>query len=497
MITNGNITIARIEAENFLLISKMDYTPRPGLNVFVGANSQGKTDILRLLKAIFKGAGIETISHGKDKNSFMARLSNGDEIRRVITEKSKRFQVKTELGDFKASPQAYLDALLGDSDLSFDPISFVLKDPKQQKQMLLETFNIGKIEPTALSAFLEPEILNRLDFTKPALDVLKDAENIIYTKRSEINKDVARLKTLYEDTVAKVKYVNPESETYNPPASIQTDIDNKERELAEAKAFTKQVEGTQALLNRLNGSILTAEKELESIDSKLIDNIPFYEQAIIDTTKEIQELQKKLKELQEVVNKAIDIRRSKKELIQSIEENRTTIKQLPSTDNIPNISEIGKQLATLKLEFEYSNIYVQAENFKDNHDKLKEQADGLTTILDKLRKDLPEQIMKNTNIPFKSLTFEGDEVVIDGNRLSLMATSEQLLTTLQIYKERNKNARLKVVCCDRIEVLDDQSYETFWRFCIENGLQAFCTKVISSKLPEDAIMIEHGELIEK
>jgi len=494
MTTNGNITVTKIEAENFLLISKMDYIPRPGVNVFVGKNREGKTDILRLLKAILKGAGIEIISHGKDKSSFMARLSDGHEIRRVITEKSKRFQVKTIDGDIKASPQAYLDFLLGDSDLSFDPISFVLKNPKEQKQMFLETFNIGKIEPELLSNILEQEIIDRLDFKSPALEVLKDAENIIYTKRSEINKEVAKSKTFYEDTLAKVK--DFKEEDYQDSEVIQTNIDDKERELAEAKAIIKQVEGSKALRDRLNGTILTAEKELEGIDDKLIDNLPIYERSLDEIDKEIQELMRKRDEIREVIKTALDFKIHKNELVKSIEGDRTTIKQLPSTENIPNVSVIGKQLSELKNDLELSKTFKEAMDFKVDYEMQKARSDKLTAIIEILRKDLPEQIMQDTNIPFKSLTFDGDEVVIDGNRLSLMATSDQLFTTLQIYKERNKNAKLKIICADRIECLDDESYKKFWEFINVEGFQVFATKVISAQIPEDAVWIEGGALKE-
>ncbi len=496
MTTNGNITVTKIEAENFLLISKMDYTPRPGMNIFVGQNKQGKTDVIRLLKAALKGAGAEIISHGKDKASLMVRLSDGHEIRRAFTEKSKRFQIKTPEGDFKASPQAFIDAILGDADLSFDPIAFVLKDPKDQKHMLLESFNIGKITPEILTDILEDDVIKRLDFDKDGLSVLKDAENIIYTKRSEINKEVTHRKALYENAMKdfpenydRSKFMGDKTE------SIQGNIAEREKALTEAITIKRQAENGKSLIDRLTNQIAEDTKQSEEIAS-----ITTMDERIKELEKDIEEFEAKLASAKEALLLISQARVKKERLLKQIADNKSTLDAL-KFEEVPDISAIEKEIVTLRSELEENNkqaviaiIYDETLAFKANYETQKKEADDLTAKIKKVREELPDEIMKQATIPFESLTFEGDEVIINGNRLSLMATSEQLFATLQIYKERNKNAKLKIICADRIECLDDESYKKFWEFINAEGFQIFATKVISAQIPDDAVMVEGGEL---
>lgn len=499
MTTNGNVIITKIEAENFLLINKMDYTPRPGVNVFVGQNKQGKTDVIRLLKATLKGAGAEIISHGKDKASLMVRLSDGHEIRRAFTKKSKRFQVKTPEGDFKALPQTFIDAILGDSDLSFDPIAFVLKDPKEQKHMLLESFNIGKVTPEILSGILENDAIRRLDFNKDGLSVLKDAETIIYTKRFEVNKEVAYKKALYEEKVKQLpESYDPTQFTGDKSDNIQRNIAESEKTLTEAITIKRQVEGGKSLIDRLTNQIAEDEKQSAEIACLIT-----MDERTKELESDIKDFESKLASAKEALLLVSQARVKKERLLKQIEDNKSTVDAL-KFEEIPDISAIEKEIVDLRSELEenkkltaVAEIYDDMMILKEHYDTQKKEADDLTAKLKKVRDELPDEIMKQATIPFESLSFEGDEVIINGNRLSLMATSEQLFATLQIYKERNKNAKLKIICADRIECLDDESYKKFWEFVNAEGFQVFATKVISAQIPEDAVMIEHGELVGK
>lgn len=495
----NKLYVTLVQAENFLMISKIDYIPREGVNVFLGKNCVGKTDIIRLLKAAFKGCNADCIQHGKDKTSFMVRLNDGHEIRRNITEKSKRFQVKTPEGDYKASPQAYLDALLGDSDLSFDPIAFVLKESKEQKAMLLETFNIGKIEPQILEDVVDEEVLHMLEFSKDGLEVLKDAEKIVYTKRSDINKQAEQKKAQYQIEMQKVKDFNPDTFKGDRCISIEVNIKEKDKEFTEAQTIKRQAEGSKALIDRLNEKIRVAESEIRDMDIDEIEEIPLYEFQIADLKQQIQDLQAHLTITEELLKNAKDMVEKSKALRKEIENHKNTIEVLPHVQDIPDIEAIEKSLSEFKAELEENKwitdqhtIYEQAMRFKAEYEDLKGNSDNLTKVIEKLRKDLPEQIMKNQDIPF-DLSFNGDEVIINGNSLSLMATSEQLFATLQIYKERNKNSKLKIICADRIESLDDESYKRFWDFCNLNGYQAFVTCVLVAH-HEDPVLVEAGEV---
>lgn len=57
--------LRQIEAKNFRNIARLDYQPEPGLNVLLGDNAQGKTNILESIYVLSTGTSFRT---GQDKN---------------------------------------------------------------------------------------------------------------------------------------------------------------------------------------------------------------------------------------------------------------------------------------------------------------------------------------------------------------------------------------------------------------------------------------------
>ena len=498
------LKIVKVEAENFLLLTKIDYVPRETVNIFTGVNRAGKSDFLRLLKATFKGLGYETIQHGKDKNSVLVRLSDGHEIKRNTTLKSKRFQVRTPEGDLKASPQQYIDYLLGDTDLSFDPLAFVLKDPKEQKSMLLDTFNIGRIEPDFLKDVVDDDILKLLDFSKEGLSVLKDAETLYYSRRTDINREVTQKKGHYEDLMKSLNGFDVE--TYNPDASEQLNkqIADIEQELSDTRAARKQAERTNKTVESLQAQIMSADQELLDIDDEQIANIETLEKRATEIEQTIAKLHRELSDMKAAIDGARKAKVRKAELQNIVRGHQDTIATLPKLSDVPDIEAIESRMTSARalLDEEDKNkarydTYLMAQSILTEYQDKAKESEELTAKIDILRKDLPGQLTANINLPFESLSFDGDEVLINGNRLSLMSTMEQLMFSLELFLARNKNARLKLVCVDRIEVLDTEHYEYFWNWCHKNNLQAFATRVLSATNLKDEILIEDGQIIEQ
>lgn len=499
---NGKVTIAKIEAESFLMISKLDYEPRQ-CNVFAGRNAQGKTNIILLLKAALKGAGAEVIQKGKDKTSLLVRLSDGHEIKRAITEKSKRFQVRTPDGDIKASPQAYIDALLGDSDLSFDPVSFVLKDPKSQKTMLLETFNIGTIKPEFLQDVVDEETMKLLDFSKEGLSVLKDAETLYYSRRTEINKEASQKKGHYEDLMAGLNGWTPGEYDPKKARKLSEDLAVLEQELSDAKAIKKQAEGTNKTVETLKEKIMAAEQELLDIDDEQITGIADLERKVVTLEDTIKKLHMELADTKAAIDTARKAKAKKADLQQLIKGHSDTIETLPKLSDIPDIDPILNARETLKLALEGEDkqkanyeTYMQAQEINAEYQTKDQEAKALTEKIEILRKDLPTKLTADIELPFESMSFDGDDVLINGSRLSLMSTMEQLMFSLELFLARNKDAKLRMVCVDRIEVLDTEHYEYFWKWCHTNNIQAFCTRVLSAAKMEEEVMVENGEIVQ-
>lgn len=497
---NGKLSIAHLSAENFLMIEKLDYTPRAGVNIFAGKNRQGKTDMLRLVKAALKGADATIIKNGTDSAKLMVKLSDGHEIRRSLTLKSKRFQVRTPEGDIKASPQAYLDALLGDCDLSFDPVHFAMLSAKEQKQYILDTFNVGKVTPELLEKHLGDfgNLRAVLDFNQDGLSVLKNAESVLYTERASLNKAKGQKDALYEQKMASIEGFDPAAHE-DRSSEVGQRIEDLKSALHEAQAAEKQAKSNASTRDTLAAKMARVRDELEEIPQGVIDSIPEMEKEANEVQAEISKLQARLHEL----NSKLEIARDGKKRQEAFREEIATLEETLLSITVPEVPDIKaltdelaeahKEYSVVLAENEKAAVYKEAEDVKAEVEKLGEEARALTEKINILRGVLPSEIFNDEGLPF-DLSFDGDHVVINGARVENMATSEQLELGLQIVQRRNKDAKLKLLCVDKIETLDDDSYKKFWEFCETEGYQAFATKVLAARMPEEAVVIEGGAI---
>lgn len=137
------LTIVELRASNVMRIEAVDITPDPDDSVVIigGRNAQGKTSVLRSIAVALGGAaaakGIsQPIRHGEDEADITIDL--GKFIVRRHFDASKRassLTVTTADGRRFSSPQAFLDAFLG--DLTFDPLAFMRLPAKEQLATLL------------------------------------------------------------------------------------------------------------------------------------------------------------------------------------------------------------------------------------------------------------------------------------------------------------------------------------------------------------------------
>lgn len=500
MNSNG-ITIAKIEAEHFLMISKLDYVPRKGMNIFVGENAQGKTDMLRLIQATLKGAGAKVIQHGKDKASLMVSLSNGDTIKRNIRQKSGSIKVTTAEGDIKATPQAYLDSLLGDTDLLLDPVMFVQQTPKVQQEIIKSTFGVGQLTVEMLEGIVDGETLKRVDLKKDGFSVLKEFESIYYTKRTGINTQATQKQALINGQTKQIEGFDNSKYDSDASLALKRKVEIARESLTLARQIKEQAETNQILINTTQEKIDRAEKEMGLLDVSEIERASEYEMSIKATEKIIRDAQAVLLNLHDKLNSAKQAESSKYRLMTDIDNYKETIKVV-SIENVPDTDTIENELFKVETEYKVAlalddtaEAFDICEGIKAEYQGLKAEADNITTVLGKLRKDLPGKLVSGADLPFESLSFEGEDILFNGTRLSLMSTKEQLMTILGIFNERNKNAKFKLIFADGIECLDAASYKEFWEFVNKNGYQAFCTKVLTAPIPEqDSVTIEGGEI---
>lgn len=155
--------VLSLVASNFKRIKLVRLTPTGPLTKIVGRNGQGKTSVLDSLAAALGGKSLSPdmpIRRGADHAEVIVDL--GDiKVRRRWTAKSCTLEVVAADGSKVASPQAVLDALIG--ELSFDPLAFTRMKPREQAEMLAKIagIDLAKYESERKAIYDERTITNR------------------------------------------------------------------------------------------------------------------------------------------------------------------------------------------------------------------------------------------------------------------------------------------------------------------------------------------------
>jgi DNA repair exonuclease SbcCD ATPase subunit len=489
--------IAKVSVNNFLCLSEVEISPDSKLNLLVGKNRQGKTSFIKAIETGILGTtDPSVIKHGADKAEIMIDLDEVT-VQRTITPSGQRVSVKNKEGWDRKSPQKFLDTLLG--DLSFNPIAFMLLKASDKAKELRELCKT-KAKKEDLAFLPDQDLLARVNWEGDGLYVLKSFEDHYYKERTLVNKEVVRKKALYESTVP---------EGYDP----ETPYDE-----AVLMGVKKEEEDATAAYNQAKGTIEAAEKNkplrekskaraaeyreiLSMVNGAEIEMIPTYEAQIDELTEQIKALEAKRDSLHSRKLSATQLQGVKDDTTRLLAEEEERLQMLQDTD-LPDLGthetrlmEIRAKVTDEEEKAEQHEKYLSALEMKADWEAEDKKSKDLTEIIDKLRNELPAKLVKDAKIPIKGLRFEGDAVYIGDTALDNMSTSEQVKVALDIVRAMNKAAKLKLLCLDRAESLDDETLEEFRNQIKEDEFQYFLTVVQHGDyVPEGSYVVENGEV---
>lgn len=116
--------------------------------------------------------------------------------------------------------------------------------------------------------------------------------------------------------------------------------------------------------------------------------------------------------------------------------------------------------------------------------ELRAKSEHLTRVLDALRVDVPNRLLKQANgIPWLSL--DGDAVLLDGTDITARCGQEQMDFAVEIA--RRVNAKSKILVVDGLERLDPKQFERFVRHATRDGYQLIGTRVDAGDVVFEAI----------
>lgn len=398
-------------------------------NVIVGKNKQGKTSVLKAIRTAFTGdADSTSIRIGESKAEITVELDDLI-IRRSITEKGNYLDVSNQEGMKMPAPQKYLDGILG--TFSFNPIEFFDKKPVERKKYLLNAIKMNITQDQLTEYTGEPLI--GLDYENThALEIVEQARKWYYDKRTVANAEVTKKKKTLEELSAQIPPdFKPESVTEQNINDLRAAIQKDEQEAIRKEENDKAIVTLQAREAKLKEELKAVQDEiLERTQKKFDVSDPMALQAARDTLAALE---------------------SKRELVYTVK----------------RADEVRAELDTAVSE-----------------------ATRLDTIVKRLSKEIPDDLIMHANLPIEGLTIDGNDILINGVNVDNMSTSEQLKLGLQVVRALNGN--FKVICVDGIESLDKESFEFFLKEIENDDYQYFVTRVDGES--EHSIVVEDGEV---
>jgi hypothetical protein len=493
-----------------MIIEAVDFVPSRGLTLFAGKNEQGKTAILRAIQAVFNGCNDpDVIRFGADRAQIMINLDNGYKIKWALNRDGKQTRdvFLNEDGDKKAKPAEYLKGILGNH--SFDPIG--LLTAKDRSKYLMEAFPAPKVTKEMLQrAGVGDDVINKLNLEKDGFSVLKEAETIHYVQRTAINATKTQKAGAYKEALSKLP------ENYQPDdvdlSICLGNIEALEKKKTEAETVKEHIERSRVLVEGLKTKIAADQTYLATYPSieRTEEAIRGWREEVSAHKAEIEVLEgqiatKKalLEECQNAIQNASDTLKDQSDIRERIKNNTETLQtieitEVPDTDAIQVLLdgeyETKKILTAAK---EHYSIWLNAgQTIKPELEDAEAKARTLTSIIDFLRNDLPAELTKGARIPIEGLRIEGDKVYIGQKSIDLLSGEEGVTVSLQILRETNKDAPLKLFCVDGWEKLDEEHIESFRQQIKDDEFQFFGTLVTQgNSIPEGALVVKNGAIM--
>ena len=300
-----SLRIINLFAENIKRLKAVDISPKGSTVIISGKNEQGKSSVLDSFWLALKWSVASKINpmpirDGTDHAMIIVDMGdyrvtrqfrlNGEE------EVTTRLTVERANGDTVKSPQALIDSFIG--SLSFDPLEFMRKTPKEQREMLAEISKLNLVE---------------LDAKHQAL----------YTERTDLHREAKALTANISNIAPPTDASLGEVDT----AALLDELNNLKRDLAESDR--KTIDRTD-LSNRIN----TLKTELDRL------------QALYDTTSPVDSspLRSRIAEIEDKIRRAGEINARVRE-IKTYNDITTKINTIQN-----RVSEIESGLNAIQME---------------------------------------------------------------------------------------------------------------------------------------------------
>jgi hypothetical protein len=544
--------ITRIKATNVFSFEEFTVNIPPSGAIVEGGNAEGKTSILKLIRAalVEKGATADMIRKGSTKGEIVVHVDN-HLVHRVMTQGEKfRSTVRVTDGAGKVVPDgaAFLKNLLGLSPL--DPIElFMERDKGKRRAKILSAIPCSATAEqlatwvpsgTDLIAILGQGADGGPDLSGHGLEVVSKVYKALYEKRTVANRVTKERQTAADQAVAKEGAAYDALSTFR----VENALPEKAPELAQAQRVLDEAKraeitlGEQARAAEVSArSQARTREKIATLKQKATDmraNKPLApkpeqfeaardaEQQATDATALAQalvdELTQKLAQAKLVLETKENAQRyahaawetliaqeQKAEAaivdIASIDgqvlELEEALGALPIAPSEAQFSDAEKRIRAASAAVEYAKKSAELATFAEAVDTARKMfgsaqldAAALDKAVKALADDAPAALLAAAD-GIQGLSIDGDDVFLDGVSLDQLSGQEQLFFAVDIA--RRLNAKSKLICVDGLEVLDRAHRLAFIERATKGGYQLIATRVVEEGGDPVAVPIHVAE----
>lgn len=505
--------ITRLEIKEFGGIRDMSIDIPDSGAIFAGGNGRGKTTVLRAIAAALAGQGIgpEAIRVGAERAEILIDLE-ALRVRRAITKKGSSLSVKNSAGDEWSRPQNRLREIFGSSPV--DCLDFFLAPPKERRKLVMEALPVTvTAEDVARWAPGATKIAGRVSLEGHGLEVLERLYRTFYDVRAEVNraaKDARAAATAAlgfppgpDDAPTLEDATKANAEAGQALVELQA-RDGAARKAKEASASSRaRIEDLRARA-AASEAVATAGPTVEQIGNA---------KAVVVKAEQAYEEAKKIAEgLREAVSiardhhanlceldaaathegkGALDLRKQAGEIEASLAD--LDAMAVPETeiatarvwlDKTVSLLEDAKAAAAAKAAQEHADALAARAT------KTEADAAQVDEIVRRLATDAPQELAQRSAL-IPGLRIDGETILLDGVSIDSLSGAEQLRFAVDLC--RRLNASAKILICDGLERLDDESLEAFVTAATADGWQLLATRVSSGELVVEAISADTKE----
>jgi DNA repair exonuclease SbcCD ATPase subunit len=427
------VQIVKLTVENVMRISAVEITPTGNVVVIGGRNGAGKTSVLAAIEMALGGkdhAVDEPVRKGEARGRIVVDLGEIVVERVFSASGGTKLAVRAASGAVFPSPQAMLDHLVG--KLAFDPLAFARSREREQAAILR---GVVQLDTTALDT-------QRLD---------------LFSRRTDVNRDVARLKSHLASMPPLPEGDIPESEV--DPAELVRQLQAVEKRNLDRGLVIQTVPISAGLAKDAIATVDRAEQLVEHL-----------QQQLESAKNELERARGAAKRTAEGLAKA------------KAEAERARAEMEPTEPLIERVKDCQKTNALVRL----------AKDRRTTEEALLAAAalsDEMTTAMEQIDAS-KRKLVAEAKFPIDGLGFEGEHVTLNGIPFSQASGAEQLRASLAIGMALNP--KLRVLIARDGSLLDEDGLALLAELADENGFQVWLERV--GRGTEVSFLIEDGQV---